>query len=164
MKKSIFALSVFLFLATTLFAGDFPDYRGVVNDFEDVLTDKQESGLTKIIEKNEIKNNVKIILVSTKNYTPAKDFRTYVFGLFGHWKMNAESGKNGMLVLVSKNQKDLKIIPGKNVKVIFGDREIKDVVENVMTPKFLAGKHFAGLKKGIKSMVKTIKNFNKVSQ
>ena len=31
--------------------------------------------------------------------------------------------------LVSKNQKDLKIIPGKNLKVIFGEREIKDVVE-----------------------------------
>ena len=163
MKKSILALTISILLSIVTYAGDFPDYKGVVNDYEEVLTDKQEKGLTKIIEKNEIKNNVKIILVSTKSYMPAKDFRTYIFGLFGHWKMNAESGKDGILVLVSKNQKDLKIIPGKNVKVMFGDREIKNVIENVMTPKFIMEKHFAGLKKGIKSMVKTIKNFKKAA-
>jgi len=163
MKKSILSLTVILLLSISSFAGDFPDYKGVVNDYEEVLSEKQEKGLTKIIEKNEVKNNVKIILVSTKTYTPAKDFRTYIFGLFGHWKMNAENGKNGVLILVSKNQKDLKIIPGKNVKVMFGDREIKDVVENVMTPKIILGKHYVGLKKGIKSMVKTIKNFNKAT-
>ena len=163
MKKLTLTFAITLVLSMSTYASDFPDYKGVVNDFEEVLTEKEENSLTKIIEKNEAKNNVKIILVSTKNYTPAKDFRTYIFGLFEHWKMNAESGKNGILVLVSKNKKDLKIIPGKNVKVIFGDREIKDLVENVMTPKFLLGKHFVGLKKGIKSMVKTIKNFKKVS-
>lgn len=163
MKNKTIYLAITLLLSISTYAGEFPDYKGVVNDFEEVLTDKQEKTLTKIIEKNELKNKVKIILVSTDSYAPAKDFRTYIFGLFGHWKMTAENGKNGVLVLVSKNKKELKIIPGKNIKVIFGDREIKDVVENVMTPKFLLGKHFAGLKKGIKSMVKTIKNYNKAS-
>jgi len=161
MKNSILTYVLTVLISTSSYAVHFPEYRGVVNDFEEVLSEKEEKTLSKIIKKNETQNGVKIILVTTKNYAPAKEFRTYIFGLFEHWKMNANNSKNGILVLASKNKKELKIIPGKNIKVILGNREVKRLVEEVMMPKFLLSKYFVGLKKGIKSMVKSIKNFNK---
>lgn len=162
MKNISIAFALTLLLSISSYAGEFPDYRGVVNDFEEVLTDKEEKSLTKIIEKNETANKVKIIVVLSENFAPAKNYKKYVFGLFEHWKMNAKDTKNGILVLISLNKKELKIIPGSEMMVIFDDRKIRNVVENIMTPKFLKEKHFSGLKKGIKSMIKTIKNYSEV--
>lgn len=159
MKPFITLLTVLLTLSA--YSANFLDYRGLVNDFEDILTDKQEKSLTKLLTKNEDANQVKIIVVSTGTFSPASSYRKYILGLFEHWKMNANNTKKGILVLVSKKQKTLKIIPGTEMKVIFSEAKVRDVVENVMTPKILKGKHFSALKKGLKSMVKTIKAYNK---
>ena len=154
MKNKTITLAITLLFSISIYAGSFPDYMGPVNDYEDVLTGKQENYLTKILEKNEAAYDVKIIVVSTKNFAPASGYKKYIYGLFEHWRMSPKSTKHGILVLVSLNKKELKIIPGSEMKLIFGERKIRDVVENIMTPKFLKQKHFAGLKKGIKSMIK----------
>jgi len=150
-----------LFFSISAFCGSFPDYRGLVNDFEDVLTDKQEKSLTKLLTKTETTQKVKIILVSTSSFAPAPTYQKYILGLFEYWKMNVNNTKKGILVLVSKKQKTLKIIPGTEMRVIFNEAKIKRVLEDVMTPKIVKEKHFAALKKGLKSIVKTIKAYNK---
>ena len=159
MKYLIILLSI-LFTFTAQSA-NFPDYLGLVNDYENVLSDKQEKSLTKLLEKNETAHQVKIILVSTKTFAPADNYRKYILGLFEHWKMNSSNTKKGILVLVSKNKQTLKIIPGTEMNVIFSEAKVREVVENVMSPKFLKEKYFSGLKKGLKSMVNTIKAYNK---
>lgn len=159
MKQIVTLLTVFFTLSA--YSASFPDYRGLVNDFEDILTDKQEKSLTKLLTKNEDANQVKIILVSTATFNPAPGYRKYILGLFEHWKMNAKNTTKGILVLVSKKQKTLKIIPGTEMKVIFSEAKIKNVIEDVMAPKILKEKHFSAIKKGLKSMVKTIKTYYK---
>ena len=83
---------------------------------------------------------------------------------FEHWKLSENKSKNGVLILVSLNKKELKIIPGARMKTIFTQKKIRDIVENVMSPKFLLQKHFMGLKKGLKTMIKTIKNYRKLKK
>jgi len=151
-----------LFFTFSAYCGSFPDYRGLVNDFEDVLTEKQEKSLSKLLTKTETNQKVKIILVSTQSFAPAKTYQKYILGLFEYWKMNVSNTKKGILILVSKKQKTLKIIPGTEMRVIFNEAKIKSVLENVMVPKIVKEKHFTALKKGIKSLVKTIKAYNKV--
>jgi uncharacterized protein len=162
MKYLVLLISTLVF--STVKATEFPNYKGVVNDYENVFNDKQEKVLNKVITKNELKTGTKFVVVSTKNYTPAKDFRTYILGLFQHWKMSSGNSKNGVLILVSLNQKDLKIIPGSNMKTIFTEKKIGQIVNDVMTPKFLLEKHFSGLKKGLKKMIKTVKNYQKLKK
>lgn len=137
----------------------FPDYMGVVNDFENVLSTKQEKSITKLITKTEAKTKSRILVVSTKNFAPAKDYRSYILGLFNHWKLNEAKTANWVLVLFSYNKKELKIIPGKDIKLMLTETKIRTIVEDVMTPKFLIEKHYVGLKKGLKALSKTIKSF-----
>jgi uncharacterized protein len=162
MNNTILVFGLTLLLSISTYASNFPDYIGVVNDYENVFSEKQEKCLSKILHKNEAVNKVKIIVVSTNSFQPAQNYKKYIFVLFEHWKMTAKSTKKGILVLVSLNKKELKIIPGSEMEVIFDERKIRGIVENIMTPKFVKEKYFTGLKKGIKSMVKTIKNYNKV--
>ena len=158
MKKIIFTL--LLLISTQLsFAGGFPDKIGIVNDYEGVLTPKQEKTLIKIISKYQTKTNVKMLVVSTKDFKPATSIKKYVLGLFEHWKYSPNQTKNGVLVLFSFNKKELKIIPGHDIKSILTEKKLLSIVQNVMEPKFLKEKHFAGLKKGIKAIYKTIKAY-----
>jgi uncharacterized membrane protein YgcG len=158
MKKLV--LSLLIVIGTTLsFAGNFPDKIGVVNDYEGVLSPKQEKTLTKFISKYQTKTDVKMIVVSTKNFKPAATIKQYIYGLFEHWGYSPNQTKKGVLVLFSYNKKELKIIPGHDIKSILTEKKLLNIVNNVMTPKFLKEKHFAGLKKGIKAIYKTIKAY-----
>jgi uncharacterized protein len=141
------------------FSETFPDYRGVVNDFENVLSPKQEKSITKMITKTETKTKSRILVVSTKNFAPAKDYRSYILGLFNHWKLNESKTANWVLVLFSFDKKELKIIPGKDLKLTLTESKIRTIVQEVMTPKFILEKHYVGLKKGLKALSKTIKSF-----
>ena len=162
MKALILIFNLLLF--ANVYAAEFPNYQGIVNDYENVFSAKQEKTLTKLISKNEVKTGSKFIVVSTKNYKPGNNFRSYILGLFEHWKLSEPQTKNGVLILVSLGQKDLKIIPGNNMKTIFTEKKIRHIVENIMSPKFLLKKHFSGLKKGLKSMIKTVKNYHKLKK
>jgi uncharacterized protein len=157
-------LIISIFIISTINAQTFQDYQGAVNDYENVFSEKQKKVLNKLISKNEIKTESRFIIVSTKKYTPDNNFRTYILGLFQHWKLSSRQSKNGVLILVSLNKKDLKIIPGAKMKTIFTEKLIRHIVENVMTPKFLLQKHFVGLKKGLKSMIKTMKSYHKLKK
>ncbi|MGV6860620.1 MAG: TPM domain-containing protein [Putridiphycobacter sp.] len=158
MKKSV--LTLLMLVSTVMaFSGGFPDKIGIVNDYEAVLTDSQEKSLTKIIDKNQTKLKVKMLVVTTKSFKPATTFKNYVLGLFEHWGYSPEQTTNGVLILMSYNKKELKIIPGKSIKHILTEKKMLSIVNDVMKPKFLKEKHFAGVKKGIKSIYKTIKTY-----
>jgi uncharacterized protein len=157
MKKFIVIL---LLLSTQLsFATGFPDQIGIVNDYEGVLTPKQEKTLTKFISKYQIKTNVKMLVVSTKDFKPATSIKKYVLGLFEHWKYTPNQTKNGVLIVFSYSKKELQIIPGHDIKSILTERKLLSIIQNVMEPKFLKEKYFSGLKKGIKAIYKTIKAY-----
>lgn len=156
--KNIFL--AFLVVSTSLLhAGEFPDKIGIVNDYENVLTPKQEKSLIKIITKYQSKTNVKMLVVSTKNFKPATSIKKYVFGLFEHWGYSPKKTKKGVLVLFSFHKKELKIIPGHDIKSILTEKKILSIVKDIMEPKFLNEKYFPGLKKGIKSVYKTITTY-----
>lgn len=157
MKNLIFTL---LLISSQLsFATGFPDKIGIVNDYEGVLTPKQEKTITKFINKYQVKTSVNMLVVSTKDFKPATSIKKYILGLFEHWKYSPNQTKNGVLILFSFNKKELKIIPGHDIKSILTEKKLLSIVQNVMEPKFLKEKHFAGLKKGIKTIYKTINTY-----
>lgn len=156
--KTIFIVLMCL-LSNGIMAQSYPDYKGVVNDFEEVLTNKQEKSITKIINRTESKTNSKILVVSTKDFKPAKDYKSYIYGLFNHWKLSETKTANWVLVLFSYQNKELKIIPGKDIKLLLTADTIRTIIEDIMAPKFLDNKYYVGLKKGLKSLAKTIKSF-----
>ena len=158
MKNLILSI-VLLISSTVTFAGGFPDKIGVVNDYEGVLTSKQEKTLTKFITKNQTKTNIEMIVVSTKDFKPAPTIKKFVVGLLTHWGYTLNTTKKSVLVLFSLNKKGLKIIPSDDIVSILTEKKLLDIVKNVMEPKFLKEKYFSGLKKGIKTIYKTIKNY-----
>ncbi|HIP36897.1 MAG TPA: TPM domain-containing protein [Crocinitomix sp.] len=158
MKNIVLSL-VLVLSSTGLFANGFPNKIGIINDYEGVLSVKQEKTLTRIIEKYQAKTDVKMLVVSTKNFKPAPNYKKYIIGLFTQWKYTLKQTKKGVLVLFSFNKKVLKIVPGQDVKSILTEKKLLYIIENTMNPKFLKEKHFAGLKKGIKAIYKTIKTY-----
>jgi uncharacterized protein len=154
-----------LFLALLLlgtqwsFSANFPDKIGVVNDYEGVLKTSQEKTLNRIITKYQKKTGVEMIVVSTKSFKPASSIKQYVLGLFKHWGYTPKQTKNGVLILFSFHLKELKIIPGYDIKSILTEKKILSIINEVMKPKFLKEKYFPGLKKGIKAIYKTIETY-----
>jgi len=150
--KHILITTVFLTVVNIAKAQQYPDYIGQINDYEEVLDDKQEKALMKIINKTEVKSGSKILIVSTKDFKPAGGYKDYVIGLFTHWKWKEKDTRDGVLVIFSYNKRVLKIIPGKSVEHILNETRLNDIAENVITPKIINEKDFNGLKKGIKKI------------
>ncbi len=151
-KLKLISLIFFFVLGKLAFSQQYPDYIGKINDYEEVLDEKQEKALMKIINKTEVKSGSKILIVSTKDFKPAGGYKDYVVGLFTHWKWKEKDTRDGVLVIFSYNKRILKIIPGKSVEHILNESRLQDLVENIMTPKILKEKDFNGLKKGIKKI------------
>jgi uncharacterized protein len=118
--------------------------RRLVNDFTGLLSDQQQITLNnKLLEFNN-QTSTQIYIV-THN-----DLQGYAVGEFGQlmaekWGIGQKGKDNGILVLVSPENRKVTIQTGYGLEGAVPDAIAKRLIENVITPAFKMGNYYAGL-------------------
>lgn len=159
MRKFLFV--VFVLLSHVLlaqryssFIKDLPKPARVVNDFGSFLSATQKNTLEKELIAYRKRSGNAIVIITLSTLTDHKTGTTWsveetALQYFSKWGIGDKVKNNGVLVLLSKEPRRLRITTGTGVENILTDNECQRIIDETIVPNFKSGQIYAGLKEGV---------------
>lgn len=147
MRNPIFILPAFLLLSIHLFAQDFPEPMQparAVNDFAGLLSSGEQARLEQKL-RNFNDTTSSAIVVVTVNSTNGMEIAQYTTELAHRWGVGRADVDNGLVILVSKNDRTINISTGYGMEGAVPDALAKRIIEQDIKPRFREGNYYAGL-------------------
>jgi uncharacterized protein len=127
----------------------FPDPVGHVNDFESILTPEQRNELDSIANNWREKTTNEIAIVTIDSIQPYTSFVKFAADLGNYWGIGKDDKDNGLLIVVSKNLREMRIAAGYGTEKILTDSILTTIIETTMLPHFRNGEYYEGIKAGM---------------
>jgi uncharacterized protein len=134
-----------------------PENIGYVNDFEGVLTQNQIDDLSQIIRVHEKLTSNEIAVVTIASYKPYKSLFDYSLNLGNYWGVGKADKDNGILIVLGKQIREIRIQVGYGLEAKLKDEEAKFIIDTFMVPEFKKGDFYLGIKKGVLEIINEIK-------
>lgn len=144
MKKIITIL--LLSLGLNLFSQVVPEPSTTfyVTDLADILTDNEEVRIDALIREYKSKTTTEFSVLTIKSLE-GNDLESYANTVFRKWGIGTKAHNNGLLILVSLNDRKLRIETGYGIEPYLTDAYTKEVSIKYATPYFKKGEYFTGI-------------------
>ena len=126
---------------------------GWVTDMADILSDETEAKINRTISQLEAKNGTEIAVVTVPETAPADSPKAFTTALFNDWGIGKQGEDNGVLLLVSVGDRRVEIETGYGIEPILPDRNVSQIIETHIVPKFKAGNMDGGVFAGTQALV-----------
>lgn len=138
----------------------FPTVSGYVTDEAHLLDDQTREQISKIALELEQKTTAQVAIVTVKSIQPFV-IEDYAVKLFERFKIGQKGKDNGVLILVVKDDRKLRIEVGYGLEGVLTDAYSKRVINQVIVPAFKQGQFSDGILKGTWAIVTPIaKEYN----
>lgn len=159
MKKIIFSLglAIVLILLNSFPAfgqTPYPQPKGYVNDFANVIPDDVEQRLEQTLRDYEAKTTNEIAVVTVESLD-GQTVEDYTMGLAEQWGVGKRVKDNGVIILLALNERDVRIEVGYGLEPVLTDAKAGSII-NKMIPFFKDGKYGVGLELGAKEVMGVI--------
>jgi len=153
------ALLVTVFCSLTAHAQDAPQYpfynETLINDFADLLTDEQEeivrSQLHALKENQDIEMTL-VTISSRYDYGRSGSIEGFATGLFNEWGIGNARRNDGVMVLVAKGDRDMRIELGSGYSWE-RDADMKHIIDTAFLPDFRNEAYDTGILKGMAATI-----------
>ncbi|WP_208760232.1 TPM domain-containing protein, partial [Mesorhizobium tianshanense] len=122
-----------LFLSLTALAAELPALTGRVVDNAGIIDAATKAALTQKLADFEAKSSDQIV-VATVDSLDGEEIEPYANRLFRAWKLGQAGEDNGVLLLVAKNDRKMRIEVGYGLEGTLTDLHTKLIIENDMVP------------------------------
>ena len=129
------------------------DNGGWVKDMADILSDETETKINRLIADLETTNGTEIAVVTVPDTSPAATPKAFATELFNYWGIGKADTDNGVLFLISVEDRRVEIETGSGLQTILPDTEIKEIIDNKITPQYKQGNYDRGTLNGTKALV-----------
>lgn len=152
LRVLLLALAAVLMPAAAL-AQDFPPRpAGPVYDGADILSPATEAALdARLRDYN--RETGRAIIVATVPTINGQPIEPYATGLFTEWGIGGEKRDQGLLLLIAREDRKLRIEVGYGLHPYFGGIMAGRVINDVITPRFKAGDFDGGVTSGIDAII-----------
>jgi len=145
------------------FIKDLPTPNRVVNDFGGFFTPTQKSTLENNLVSYRNKTGNAIVIITVSTLTDHKTGTTWsveetALQYFNKWGIGDKNKNNGVLVLLSKEPRRVRITTGTGVDKILTDNECQRIINETVVPSFKAGKYYTGIKEGVSDIEAVLDN------
>lgn len=129
---------------------------GFVNDFAGMLTTEQRQSLeTKIADfEKETSNELSMVIVPNLGGDTIENFAVK---LFEDWEIGKKSKDNGVLLLIARDDRQMRIEVGYGLEGALTDAQSFWIIQNVLKPAFQKGDYFGGINGGVDAIVSITK-------
>ncbi|MFT5724528.1 MAG: hypothetical protein ACI9JN_001647 [Bacteroidia bacterium] len=159
--------SVFFCLSVTLIVGcqtmakesvcsDYPQPSGFVNDFEMLFSRSEVKELEGQLLAYEQKTSNEISVVTTNSYAPDSSMYGFSLQLAKCWGVGKKELNNGIVVVISKSLREVRIQNGTGIKEKFTDEEAQSVIDLDMIPMFKKDQYYLGVQNALKQIFKEL--------
>lgn len=155
--KKIWILGCLLsFFHLTSNAQKIPEHYGKwVVDNANMLTEQTEVTLTSIIRSHydSSSNQVVVLTIQSLEGGSIEEFANRVFNT---WQIGQKERNNGVLLLISKEERAIRIEVGYGLETYLTDLESADIIDYVIVPKFKKGNFDQGVIEGVHAIIEAI--------
>ncbi|MDB5692995.1 MAG: methanol dehydrogenase [Alphaproteobacteria bacterium] len=141
-----------LLLATPAAAQNFPKLSGRVVDAADMLTPQDEEALTRKLAGLEQSTSRQLVVATVPDLQgyPIEDFG---YQLGRTWGIGQKGANNGAILLVSKNDRKVRIEAGYGLEPILTDAFSSQVIQDRIVPAFKQNDYAGGINAGVDAIV-----------
>ncbi len=151
---ALLALGV-LFAGFAAFAAELPALTGRVVDNAGMIDATTEAALTQKLADFEAKGSDQIV-VATIPSLDGEAIEPYATRLFNAWKLGQTAKNNGVLLLVARDDRKMRIEVGYGLEGTLTNQHATRIIEDDMVPAFRAGDFSGGISKAVDDMIMVI--------
>jgi len=161
MIRQVFG-AIFLLLSIQASAAiDFPELTGRVVDNADMLSAMDESSIAKNLKNHEDQTSNQVVVV-TIDSLQGYSIEEYGYQLGRHWQIGQKDKDNGVLLIVAKSDRKVRIEVGYGLEGSLTDAVAGHIIRTKITPAFKRGNFEQGIHKGVESILAAIGGSYKV--
>jgi thiol-disulfide isomerase/thioredoxin len=134
-----------------------PASTGWVNDFEGIFSNEEKQKLTQLISNINLKKKVQLTVVTIRDYQPFESMFHYAFYVSNCWGVGEQYKNNGVVILVSRNKRKIRILNGYGVEKHLTDAETKKIIDKDALPSFKKSLYYQGITKAVNSIDQQLK-------
>jgi uncharacterized protein len=135
-----------------------PSPHKAVNDFDKFLTEKERDSLEDEIAGYRMATGNSIVFISLASLTDPKTKKQYSIEqaallYFNTWGIGDSKKNNGVLLLLSRNPRRIRIEVGKGLTDILTDNICQTIVDDKLVPNFKQHLFYSGIKEAVKDII-----------
>jgi uncharacterized protein len=154
--RAFLSCALLLFLAAAAFAQQpVPALKARVTDLTGTLTATQQQELEEKLSSFEGRkgSQIAVLIVPT---TEPEDIAAYSIRVVDQWKLGRGTSDDGVLLLVAKNDRRIRIEVGQGLEGALNDATSRRIIADTITPLFRQGDFFGGINAGLDRMIRVI--------
>src|SRR3569623_3194151 len=134
-----------------------PPLTAHVTDLTNTLDPGRRAALEQTLTAVELQRGAQIagLIVPT---TAPETFEQYSFRVVEQWKLGRKKGDDGVLLLVAKQDRALRIVVGYGLEGVIPDAVANRVGNDVIVPHFKLGDYAGGIEAGVQQLMKLIES------
>ncbi len=156
MMRRILCVFLLFSSAQCLAAIEFPALTGRVVDTAGLLSSKATNKVTRLLTRHEEKTTNQIVVVTLTDLQ-GRTIEEYGYQLGRHWGVGQKERNNGVLLLVAKNERKLRIEVGYGLEGALTDAMAGNIIQTVIRPQFKKGNFDQGVFRGVNAIIAAIK-------
>src|SRR5258708_6124926 len=148
-----------LFLALLVpllaWAAEIPPLKARVTDLTGTLSAQQKSALEQSLAEFETRKGAQIAVLMVPTTQP-ETIEQYAVRVFESWKLGRKGVDDGVLLVVAKDDRKVKIETGYGLEGILPDAIGKRIVEDDIIPRFKQGDFYGGIRAGVERIMRVV--------
>lgn len=151
LKLAILILLGFFLVTFPIWAQDFREPVGYVNDFAQILSPSYRQSLEQ--ELNDFENETTAeIAVVTINSLEGNSLEDYAVRLFEQWKIGKKEKDNGLLILIAMEERQIRIEVGYGLEPVITDGRAGRIIREKMNPVFRENNYDQGVRLAVEQI------------
>lgn len=129
---------------------------GYVNDFATLLNVDQRTSLEQQLSdyEKETSNEITVVTIASLD---GDTIENYAEKLFQEWGIGKEQNDNGVLLLIARDDRKLRIEVGYGLEGALTDAASGSIIRNIITPAFKEGDYPKGITEGSQAIMQATK-------
>ncbi|MRR49799.1 MAG: YgcG family protein, partial [Rhodocyclaceae bacterium] len=152
-------LCLWAVLAGAAPAGDglvaIPPLTARVTDLTGTLSAGEKAGLEQRLAEFEARKGAQVVVLMLPTTQP-ETVEQFGIRLFDVWKVGRKGVDDGVMLIVAKNDRRLRIEVGYGLEGALNDATAKRIVSDVITPLFKTGDFHGGIAAGVDAILKVV--------
>lgn len=147
LKKILVLLSILIISLNSFGATDYPKSYNFVNDYSDVIDDNLEKELNTLSKNLKDKTGAEIVVAVVKSLD-GQEVEEYANNLFRTWGIGDKEKNNGVLLLVSTDDRKIRIEVGYGLEGALNDGKTGAILDNYVIPYLKKNDYSNGVRNG----------------
>lgn len=155
---------LWLLAASTLaWARDIPAYHGYVNDYASLISPGAEQELSALLSAFDQSDSTQVAIL-TIDSLEGEDLEGFSIRVVDQWGVGQKSKDNGVLLLVAKTERKIRIEVGRGLEGVLTDLLSGRIIDGVISPAFRAGQIDQGFLAGANAIIAATRGEFKADQ